>query len=111
MLLACTLAFVSAYTAAAQINDNTGTADNGGYVVSPAKSGYGNVGILTISDTITQGETDWHYTVISSYYTTLNADLNWGNSANSLQLTIYSRQITMFLAHTTTVMTARSTVG
>jgi len=38
MLLACTLAFVSAFAAAAPINDHTGTADNGGYVVSPAKS-------------------------------------------------------------------------
>jgi len=90
MLLACTLAFVSAFAAAAPINDHTGTADNGGYVVSPAKSVNGNAGILTIYDTIKQGETDWHYTIISDYYMTLNVDLNWGNSANSLQLTIYS---------------------
>ncbi len=90
MLLACALAFVSAFAAAAPINDHTGTADNGGYVVSPAKSVNGNVGILYISDTIKQGETNWHYKIVSYYFTTLNVDLSWGNSANSLQLTIYS---------------------
>lgn len=90
MLLVCMLAFASVCSAATPTDDHVGTADNGGYIVKPAKSGNGNVGILTISDTITQGETNWHYKVVSEYITTLNVDLNWGYSANSLQLTIYS---------------------
>jgi len=44
----------------------------------------------TISSSITQGQTNWHYQNINGYYTSLNVDLNWGYSANSLQLTIYS---------------------
>jgi len=90
MLLACILAFAAASAEATPINVHVDSTDNGGYIVKPAKSGNVTLGILTIYDTITQGETNWHYKVVSEYITTLNVDLNWGNSANSLQLTIYS---------------------
>jgi hypothetical protein len=34
--------------------------------------------------------TNWETKPVSSYITTLNADLFWGNPSNSLQLMIYS---------------------
>ncbi len=41
----------------------------------------------TVSDTITQGETDWYYEYISSSF---KVELLWGNPSNILTLTIYS---------------------
>lgn len=61
-----------------------------GYKIVPAKSiDRGDVGIRTVYSTITQGETNWHSVVISSYYTGLNVDLNWGDTSDSLKLYIY----------------------
>lgn len=61
-----------------------------GYKIVPAKStDGGDVGIRTVYSTITQGETNWHYVTISSYYTSLNVDLNWGDTSDSLKLYIY----------------------
>lgn len=45
---------------------------------------------MTVYATISQGQTNCHTKVASDFITTLNVDLNWGNPANSLQLTIYS---------------------
>ena len=44
----------------------------------------------TVYNSITQGKTNWESKTVSSYITTLNVNLNWGNPSNSLQLTIYS---------------------
>jgi hypothetical protein len=89
LLIACTLAVVAASADAATLtNDKINQTNNGGYIVKPVKSG--SIGIESISDTITQGETNWHGKIVSGYTTTLNVDLNWGNSANSLQLTVIS---------------------
>jgi hypothetical protein len=45
---------------------------------------------MMVSGSITQGVTKWQTKVVSSYITSMNVDLNWGNPANSLQLKIYS---------------------
>ncbi|MBP1910404.1 peptidase domain-containing protein [Methanolobus bombayensis] len=50
----------------------------------------GIIGIRSISDTITQGETNWHSQYIGSYTETLAVDLNWGDTSDSLKLYIYS---------------------
>ncbi|WP_340817938.1 peptidase domain-containing protein [Methanolobus sp. WCC4] len=60
-----------------------------GYKVVPVKSDDGGISIMSITDTITQGETNWHYVNINSYYDSLNVDLNWGDSSDSLKLYIY----------------------
>jgi hypothetical protein len=61
---------------------------NGGYIIVPSHV----IGIkpLTVYNSITQGKTNWEAKTVSSYITTLNVDLYWGNPSNSLQLTIYS---------------------
>jgi hypothetical protein len=61
---------------------------NGSYIIVPAHG----TGIepLTVYNSITQGATNWESKTVSSYITTLNVNLNWGNPSNSLQLTIYS---------------------
>ena len=58
---------------------------NGGYTIVPAHG----TGIepLTVYNSITQSATNWESKTVSSYITTLNVNLNWGNPANSLQLT------------------------
>ena len=44
----------------------------------------------TTYDTITQGETNWHSEYVGYYTTTFDVDLNWGDSSDSLKLTIYT---------------------
>jgi len=43
-----------------------------------------------IYDSIKQGQTNWCNKTINTYITQLIVDLNWGNPSNSLQLTIYA---------------------
>lgn len=91
ILLVCAVAITIANTeAATPANDKNSSLVNGGYIVKPVKSSSGNIDPMIVYDSITQGQTNWHGKVVSSYMTSLNVDLNWGNSANSLQLTIYS---------------------
>ena len=88
MIVLFVLALSSVVSAAEQKESLAG---NGGYIVEPAhETGFGVMSIQTITASITQGVTNWHYKTVSSFITTLNVDLNWGNPANSLQLTIYS---------------------
>ncbi len=69
-------------------------ADKNPYKVTPIKTKDnvqdGVIQIKTVFDTITQGETNWHSEYIGSYYTTLDVDLDWGDSSDSLKLTIYT---------------------
>jgi len=89
-ILACIAAiFTMPVMAAVPVSNTNYSGDNGGYVIKPANSA-GAFGILTISGSVTQGQTNWHYKTVSGYMTTLNVDLSWGNPSNSLQLTIYS---------------------
>ena len=61
----------------------------GGYTVTPAKDA-GEDGIRWIYDTITQGETNWHSKIVSTNINTLNVDLDWGDTTDSLRLKIYT---------------------
>jgi hypothetical protein len=64
---------------------------NGGYIVEPVhNTGMNPISIQSVYATITQGKTNWHTKTVSSYITSLNVNLNWGNPANSLRLKIYS---------------------
>jgi hypothetical protein len=62
----------------------------GGYTVTPAKDTDGDNGTRWIYDTITQGETNWHNKIISTNINTLNVDLDWGDTTDSLRLKIHS---------------------
>lgn len=82
------LALPAIVSAAEQQDSGIG---NGGYIVTPSQdTSLDLMSIKSISSTITQGATNWHTKTVSSTITSLNVDLNWGNSANSLRLTIYS---------------------
>ncbi len=58
------------------------------YTVRPSSGETPPVSIL-IYDSITQGQTKTYYTDVGSGVNWLEVDLNWGNKANSLSLTIY----------------------
>ncbi len=65
------------------------SAEDLGYTIIPAKSSDNEVAVRTVYDTITQGEVNWHGKTVSTYIQSLNVDLNWGDSSNSLRLSIY----------------------
>src|SRR5659263_372121 len=65
-------------------------AKTGGYIVKPGNSTDGGSAIDSVYATITQVNTNWHTKDVTTFITTLNVDLNWGNFGNSLRLTIYS---------------------
>lgn len=54
-----------------------------------ATNGIGVVSPMTVSSSITQGKTNWHYRYISQGCPGYYEDLRWGNTANSLQLRFY----------------------
>ena len=84
LLLIASVAVVSA-------SEQSSVVSNGGYIVKPVENASINsMSIQSIYPTITQGMTNWHTKTVSSYITSLNVDLNWGNSGNSLRLKIYS---------------------
>lgn len=84
------LLFSASLALAAVSEEKINAAKTGGYIVVPAKSTGGDVGIQQVYATITQGQTNWHTKDVTTFITTLNVDLNWGNPSNSLRLTIYS---------------------
>jgi hypothetical protein len=67
----------------------------GGYIVVPAHNST-SMKPLTVYDSITQGKTNWEDHQVSSYINTLNVDLDWGKTVNSLQLTVYSPDGSVF---------------
>lgn len=84
LLLIASVAVVSA-------SEQGSVVSNGGYIVEPVQNaGMSPLGIQTVYASITQGVTNWHTKTVSSFITTLNVDLNWGNSGNSLRLKVYS---------------------
>lgn len=84
LLLIASVAVVSA-------SEQGSVVSNGGYIVEPVQNaGMSPFGIQTVYASITQGVTNWHTKTVSSFITTLNVDLNWGNSGNSLRLKVYS---------------------
>lgn len=84
LLLIASCAVVSASEQASYVNGN-------GTVIQPVTgTEISTESIRTVSGTITQDATKWQTKAVSSYITSMNVDLNWGNPANSLQLRIYS---------------------
>jgi len=64
---------------------------NSGTIIQPANNtGFGQIHPLTVTGSVTQGQTVWQTRTVSSYITSMNVNLYWGVSANSLQLKIYS---------------------
>jgi uncharacterized protein YfaP (DUF2135 family) len=49
-----------------------------------------SIQIKTVTGTITQGQTVWHTKYLGYYTTVLSTHLNWGDTSDSLSLTIYS---------------------
>jgi len=64
-VIALILLLVTSLAAAAS-EDKTNIAKPGGYTVTPAQSTGGDIGILWIHDTITQGETNLHSKIVNS---------------------------------------------
>ncbi len=84
------LLFSASLALAAVSEEPMNIATIGGYTVEPGNSTSGGIGIYTVYATITQGQTNWHTKDVTTFITTLNVDLNWGNPSNSLRLRIYS---------------------
>jgi hypothetical protein len=84
------LMLLSVGYAVAEENSDSKEISDSDYIVTPAKSIEDPFQLLRVSDSITQGETNWHAKTVSSYITSLRVNLNWGNTANSLRLTIYT---------------------
>lgn len=84
------LLFSATLALAAVSEEKINAAKTGGYTVEPANGTDGDIGIQSVYATITQGQTNWHTKDVTTFITTLNVDLNWGNPSNSLRLTIYS---------------------
>lgn len=84
------LLFSASLALAAVSEEPMNIAKTGGYTVEPGNSTSGGIGINTVYATITQGQTNWHTKNVTTFITTLNVDLNWGNPSNSLRLRIYS---------------------
>lgn len=80
------IVYVPFSTVAASADKNV---SQGGYIVKFLNSSESH-SPATVYNTITQGQTNWQSTIINSYMTTLDVNLDWGNPSNSLQLTIYS---------------------
>ncbi|MDY0388394.1 MAG: hypothetical protein RBT65_14990 [Methanolobus sp.] len=76
------------------IAEENNTKDKNPYKVTPLTTKDDSqddiVQIKTTFDSIAQGETNWHSEYIGSYITTLDVDLDWGDSSDSLKLTIYT---------------------
>jgi hypothetical protein len=56
----------------------------------------GDIGILSLGNYISQGETNWHSSYVNTYVDTLAVDLNWGDTSDSLKLYIYSPNNELF---------------
>jgi len=93
-IILITLLFLSATTATAAENVEKAETPSNYTVESSPGTEIGiadkDIGILTVYDTISQGETNLHEKKVSSGLTLLVVDLNWGDSTDSLRLRIYT---------------------
>ena len=89
-IIAILLLFSASLAMAAVSEEKMNIAKTGGYIVKPGNSTDGESAIASVYATITQSNTNWHTKDVATFITSLNVDLNWGNSGNSLRLTIYS---------------------
>lgn len=69
--------------------------DNDGYIVAPVKDSHPQWMAPMSYGIITQGETDLYTKSVSSGTTSLIADLNWGDTTDSLSLTIIAPDATL----------------
>jgi len=96
-IILATLLFLSATIATAAENlDEREPSSN--YIVTPShdtESGIvdTDIGILTVSDSVSQGETNLHGKYVGSGLTLLAVYLNWGDSTDSLRLKIYTPSV------------------
>lgn len=80
-----------ASSAVVSASEQVPAVSNGGYSVEPVHNvGINPMSIKSVYSSITQGVTNWHSKTVSTSITSLNVDLNWGYSSNSLRLKIYS---------------------
>ncbi|SDF22660.1 hypothetical protein SAMN04488589_0043 [Methanolobus vulcani] len=49
----------------------------------------GDIGILSVGYTITQGQTNWHGYPLYTSTNSMTIDLNWGDRSDSLKLYVY----------------------
>ena len=64
---------------------------NSGTIILPGNTtGSGVMHPLTVTGSVTQGQTTWQTRAVSSYITSMNVNLYWGVPVNSLRLKIYS---------------------
>lgn len=84
------LLFSASLAMAAVSEEQIETDKRGGYTIVPAKNTGGDISIQSVYATITQSQTNWHTKNVTTFITTLNVNLNWGNPGNSLRLKIYS---------------------
>ncbi|WP_394697700.1 peptidase domain-containing protein [uncultured Methanomethylovorans sp.] len=61
-----------------------------GYKIIPAEMSDSDIGIKSVYDTITQGETNWHSKTVSTNIQSMTVNLNWGDTSDSLRLSIYN---------------------
>lgn len=93
-IILATLLFLSATTATAAENlDEREPSSN--YIVTPShdtESGIvdTDIGIMTVYDSVSQGETNLHGKYVGSGLTLLAVYLNWEDSTASLRFKIYS---------------------
>jgi len=89
--LVATMLLVMASCAVVSAYEQSPAIGNGNYTIEPVhNTGINPISIQSVYASITQGSTNWPPNTVSSYITSMNVDLNWGNSANSLRLKIYS---------------------
>ncbi len=96
LVVALTAASVGAASAGPDMTKlKSGT---GGYVVTFVKSPdvsskslvANTVSTMSLQNIICQGQIQWAQKTISGHPTTIYTDVNWGNPANSLSLTVYT---------------------
>ncbi len=94
LIILTAILFLSVTTATAAENVEKAKISSDYTVVSSSGNEIGivdkDIGILTVYDTIRQGETNLHGKNVGSGLNLLVVDLNWGNSADSLRLKIYT---------------------
>lgn len=77
------------------VNISLISASDAEYMIIPAAIDSNSVGIRTVTDTITQGETNWHAKQVNTYTQNLLIDLNWGDTSDSLRLKVYNPSNTL----------------
>lgn len=92
VLLMAALLTLPAYALESEVNDC-------GYEIAPLPEEHQWMSVLRNYATITQGGTDRYTKSVSNGETDLPLDLNWGNSANSLSLTVSSPTTVVAIFH------------